>query len=137
MVAARVLRSDTSQDLALIQTEGSGKLEPLELGSSDDLVETLELTALGFPFGGNLAMDRLEYPSVSVNTGRITSLRKRKGSYFQKLWMAATGSSGFPGSVNEHDPGEDVRQQLAAVEFSPSFLGLLGELEDHCQSRLS
>jgi S1-C subfamily serine protease len=82
VVPARVIRSDKTLDLAVLQVNAAvlpkGQAV-LELGVTNDLIETQSVTAFGFPFGGDLAMDRGEYPSVSVNTGRVTSLRKRKG----------------------------------------------------------
>jgi hypothetical protein len=54
-------------------------LPALTLGPADDLTELMELVAFGFPFGTALALAKGEYPSVSVNSGSITSLRKRDG----------------------------------------------------------
>jgi S1-C subfamily serine protease len=98
VVAAKILRSDKALDLALLQAVDAGTFVPLELGSAADLFETLSLTALGFPFGGRLALEKADYPSVSVNTGRITSLRKRKGELELIQLDAALnpGNSGGP-----------------------------------------
>ncbi len=54
-------------------------LAALELGKADDLVETSEVTAFGYPFGNGLALENDKYPAISVNLGRITSLRQKKG----------------------------------------------------------
>ena len=83
VVAATVVRTDKQLDLTILRIDPANvpkDLSALELGSTKDLLETQTLTAFGFPFGKNLAMERGDYPSVSVNLGRITSLRKKRAS---------------------------------------------------------
>lgn len=79
VVTARVVRSDKTLDLALLQVRQDKPIAALELDSSDDLMETQSVLAFGFPFGAKLSLEKDDYPSISVNVGRITSLRKRKG----------------------------------------------------------
>ena len=66
--------------LALLRVKLNPKgLTPLELGTTTGLkVETQAITAFGYPFGDRLAVQDGKYPSVSVNVGRITALRKSK-----------------------------------------------------------
>jgi S1-C subfamily serine protease len=98
VVNATVLRSDASLDLAVLRADDARGTPALQLGSVDRLIETTALVALGFPFGGNLAFEPGDYPSVSVNTGRITSLRKRRGELELIQLDAALnpGNSGGP-----------------------------------------
>ena len=83
VVTARVLRAAGKRDLAVVQVDPAAAKEAgltaLELGDSGALVETQPLTAFGYPFGRWLAQEADEYPSISVSTGRVTSLRKTKG----------------------------------------------------------
>ena len=51
----------------------------LPLGSEAHLVETWEVTAFGYPFGKDLALDANGDLGVTVSAGRITSLRKVSG----------------------------------------------------------
>jgi S1-C subfamily serine protease len=76
VVQAVVVRADARSDLALLKAEGAKELEALELGGVDDLVETAPVTAFGYPFGDRLAVREKQYPNVSVNVGRVTSLRR-------------------------------------------------------------
>jgi serine protease Do len=78
VVRAVVVRADAEPDLALLKAEGAKDLTALELGGVDDLVETASLTAFGYPFGDRLAVRDKKYPNVSVNVGRVTSLRRAR-----------------------------------------------------------
>ena len=98
VIPAKVLRSDAQRDLAIIQTTRGGPFTPLELGSTDALQDTTEIMAVGYPFGEAMAMDTTEFPSVSVNTGHVTSLRKKMGE-LQLIQVDAAlnpGNSGGP-----------------------------------------
>lgn len=100
IVQARVLRIGADLDLAVLQSD-----EPLpastatvELGVIDNLDETQEVTAFGYPFGNLLAMEKNSFPSVSVNLGHVTSLRK-KGGELEVIQVDASlnpGNSGGP-----------------------------------------
>ena len=79
VLQATVLRSDKTMDLGVMKAASTGPIPVLEVGSDDGLVETMPLTAFGFPFGEALSMDKATYPAISVNGGRITSLRKKNG----------------------------------------------------------
>jgi S1-C subfamily serine protease len=94
----RVLGVDYEADLAVIQTDKPGTAEPLVLGNSDELVATQEVTAFGYPFGKSLALDKDSYPSITVNTGKVTSLRKEKGELrlIQVDVLVNPGNSGGP-----------------------------------------
>lgn len=100
LVKATVLKSDKNVDLALLLADlGDGPpLPALELGQSDALAETMEVAAFGYPFGDALTFDNNGYPSVSVNTGRITALRKKEGELELVQVDAALnpGNSGGP-----------------------------------------
>ncbi len=92
VVKATILRVDKEADLALLQAEGED-FPSLPLGKDDDLFETNQITAFGFPFGRLLAK-REEYPGVTVSAGRITALRKREG----KLETIQLDNSLHPGN---------------------------------------
>lgn len=78
VVEAEVLREDESMDLAILKIKESASVQPLDFGDDSALAETMEVTAFGYPFGKNLAETEDSYPTVSVNIGRITSIRKKK-----------------------------------------------------------
>lgn len=79
IVRARVVRTDRELDLALLRVLDPAMHSVLPIGSSDDLAELTDVIAVGFPFGKALA-EKDEYPAVSVNQGRITALRLKKGA---------------------------------------------------------
>jgi serine protease Do len=78
-VMAEILRADKTNDLAVLKASEPGKYASLALGSADSLFDTEEVTAFGYPFGIGLALDPRAYPAISVNSGRVTSLRKKAG----------------------------------------------------------
>jgi S1-C subfamily serine protease len=93
----RILSVDPKLDLALLQVTSDHMFTALELGREDELVETQEVVAFGYPFGKFLSGGK-GYPSVSVNTGRITSLRMSEGklSSIQLDVELNPGNSGGP-----------------------------------------
>ena len=143
---ARALRVSDDLDLALLRVEGVGrKFSPLALGRVDGLVETTEVMAFGFPFGKALAVKAGSYPSISVNAGRITSMRRKDGalSQIQVDAVLNPGNSGGPVidtrgevigvvvsgivgmGVNFAIPVSHVRRFVAEpdIQFTPPALG--------------
>jgi S1-C subfamily serine protease len=116
VVTARVLRADRELDLALLRAEPEGKFPTLPLGSSDGLTELTPVTALGFPFGKSLALEKGTYPAVSVNRGQVTSLRRKGG----ELWRVQLDAVLNPG--NSGGPVLDARGNVVGVVVS----GVLG-----------
>jgi serine protease Do len=62
------------------------------------LTELAEVVAFGYPFGSGLAVSKKEKPAISVNVGRITSLRQKAGELHRIQIDAALnpGNSGGP-----------------------------------------
>jgi S1-C subfamily serine protease len=79
IVPCKVVQSDATLDLAILQASAGGSYTPLPLGSSDSLQDTMDIVAVGYPFGGAMSLETTGFPSVSVNTGHVTSLRKKAG----------------------------------------------------------
>lgn len=120
VVDARIVRSDEAADLALLQVAKPNGLAALDLGDATGLVETTPVTAFGYPFGKALAgvgaaaaggprPGADDYPSVSVSTGRVTSLRKSAG----QLQMVQLDASLNPG--NSGGPVLDERGRVVGV----------------------
>ncbi len=94
---ARVIKLDEENDLALLKADAAPDLVAVPIGTDDQLVETMPLTAFGYPFGRMLAADK-GYPAVSVNTGTVTALRRKDGE-LSKIQLDASvnpGNSGGP-----------------------------------------
>ena len=97
VVSASIRRIDKEADLALLFAE----CEPggvLELDDEVQLFETMDAIGAGYPFGQALATAEGEYPSISINVGKVTSLRMRDGllSEIQIDTVLNPGNSGGP-----------------------------------------
>lgn len=98
VLKATVIRVDEARDLALLRAEGATELPTLALGTVNGIIELMEVVAFGYPLGRSLALDKKEYPAISVNAGRITALRHKDGELQQiQIDVALTfGNSGGP-----------------------------------------
>lgn len=104
VLSARVLRADKDADLALLYVARPPvPLTALPIGDDKDLIETMPLMAFGYPFGKALA-EQYQYPSISVTTGRITSLRKEKGQ-LRLIQVDASLNPGNSGGPMVDDQG--------------------------------
>ncbi len=93
-----VVRVDKELDLALLRVAGQPALAALTLGSDEDLDELAELIAFGFPFGTALAKPG-QFPTISVNLGSVTSLRRDEKGDLHRIQLDAElnpGNSGGP-----------------------------------------
>jgi S1-C subfamily serine protease len=95
---AKVIRRLKDSDLAVLKVTLDRKVPTLKLGDVTGLFETEQLYAFGYPFGKALAVDEKSYPAVSVNFGRITSLRMKKDvlDVIQLDAQVNPGNSGGP-----------------------------------------
>lgn len=96
--SCKVMRTDKELDLALLMVVTTDCLKALTLGSDEQLTELVEIIAFGFPFGSALSLHKTGFPSMSVNTGTITSLRYRDRTLDKIQLVAAVnpGNSGGP-----------------------------------------
>jgi V8-like Glu-specific endopeptidase len=103
---AQIVRYDTAADLALLSVPprhlSDPSLSSLPLDDAAELVETMSVVSFGYPFATMLSVGPGTYPSISVSTGHITSLRKLAGE-LQTIQIDASenpGNSGGP-LINE------------------------------------
>ena len=117
--AARVVATDESLDLALLEVDGP-PLPYLALGDSESAGAGAPVRALGFPFGQRVAVGRAWAPSIvpqlTVTSGSIVARRpdeEDRTRYLQTDVIVNPGSSGGP-IVDEHGRGIGiVRMRLA------------------------
>jgi hypothetical protein len=99
IIDAKIIRRDKDLDLALLKIESQpGPVPTLRLGNDEKLEELAELIAFGFPFGQMLASNG-RYPSVSVNLGSVTALRRDAAGLLHRIQLDAElnpGNSGGP-----------------------------------------
>lgn len=93
VLKAQVVHTNREYDLALLRVDRATGLLPLQLGIDTNLSETDDITAFGYPFGKMLSLEE-GYPSISVSTGKITSLRKVK----EELALVQIDASLNPGN---------------------------------------
>lgn len=95
---AHVVRTDADADLSLLKVDGAARLATLPLGHDEKLIETTPVTAFGYPFGKDLALDDKAEPNITVSTGHITALRRSKGEleFIQLDASLNPGNSGGP-----------------------------------------
>jgi hypothetical protein len=94
IIRAAPARLDKEDDLAILQAEVFKTLTALPVGTTAALAETEQVTALGYPFGNLLALDKGGHPNVSVNVARISSMRRHGG----KLQLIQLDSQLNPGN---------------------------------------
>ncbi len=107
MVESSLERVDSENDLAILRTVQPGNFAFLKVATSRDLYETQALTAFGYPFGVSLTIQQGSYPSISINSGRVTSLRRDKGE-IQLVQLDAVLNPGNSGGPIINEAGEVV-----------------------------
>ncbi len=114
VLKAKVVRIDKDLDLALLRVDGAKELPSLPLGSIEGIAELLEVIACGFPLGRALSPDKMEYPAISVNAGRVTALRyKAKGRELDHIQIDVALTYG-----NSGGPVLDTKGQVIGVVVS-------------------
>lgn len=117
-VRASVARISEDVDLAVLTVIGDhGRLTKLPLGDTSKLKQTDEIMALGFPFGEALAVAEDANPSISVNLGRVTSLRVADGK-LKVIQVDAQVNPGNSGGPVTNKAGEVVGVVVSGVQNS-------------------
>ena len=80
---------------------------PFPWGRAIALQDTMDVVAVGYPFGGAMSLETSSFPSVSVNTGHVTSLRKKAGE-LQLIQVDAALNPGNSGGPLLDDSGEVI-----------------------------
>jgi len=114
-VQAVIVRADADLDLALLRVNTAQQLTALSLGSMEDLIETAPITAFGYPFGKDLSFAKDEYPTLTVSTGHITSLRKMKGE-LAAIQIDAQLNPGNSGGPVLNDRGQVVGIVVSGIK---------------------
>lgn len=117
VVKAKVIKKDSEIDLALLQAVNhSQTFVSLDLDFSENLRETDELFAFGYPFGKALSLDQAE-PSISVSTGRVNSIRYKNGQP-DLIQLDATLNPGNSGGPVLNDRGKVVGVVVSGIVFT-------------------
>jgi S1-C subfamily serine protease len=100
-VTAKIFGLDAHLDLAVLRVEMRDVPAPLSFGKAEDLVETQEVVAFGYPFGERLGKN------VSINHTTVSSLRKANGSV-ETVQLAGGLNPGNSGGPVTNAKGEVV-----------------------------
>lgn len=112
VLKARVILTDKENDLALLKAEAKKPFSTIALGDDSQLVETSSVIGFGYPFGRLLSADENGYPSISVNTGRVSALRKLKGE-LKLIQIDAALNPGNSGGPILDDDGKVIGVTVA------------------------
>ena len=107
VIAARVVGWSEEHDLAVLLAQDARGLVALPIASSKTVAEVDSVTAYGFPFGRRLSAKVGGYPSISINTGKITALRKRDRE-LQAIQIDLAVNPGNSGGPLVNEAGELV-----------------------------
>ena len=117
ILKAEVVRRDKDLDLALLRLPGQRDLPTLPLGVDRELDELSELIAVGFPFGTALARPG-QYPSISVNLGTVTSLRRDEKGELNRIQLDAELNPGNSGGPVLDQSGKVVGVVVSGIQGS-------------------
>jgi serine protease Do len=95
---ARVIATDPTADMALLQVDGPDLPEPLPLSGAEALAETELLYTFGFPFGDGLAAQGCN-PELSVLRTSVSCLRHTAAGVLEMIQLDGElnpGNSGGP-----------------------------------------
>ncbi len=115
---AEVIASDSSRDLAVLKVNGVKDFaQAIDLDRKAQLVETMPVFILGFPFGKALSMNKGN-PNITINKGTVSSLRENDRGQMKAVQIDGAlnpGNSGGPVVDDQgHLVGVAVRVGLAA-----------------------
>lgn len=130
IISTRIVLLDEENDFALLKTDAALAVEPLPLADDTGLTELAKAVVFGYPFGTMLASGSDGYPAISINVGRISSLRRDGGALARIQLDAVTnpGNSGGPlvdkdgkviGIINAGIPGANVNFAIPAAKLLP------------------
>lgn len=108
--AATLLAADKERDLAVLKVVDVKEMPtPLDLTQKVDLVETLPVFAVGFPFGDALSLTRGN-PNITVGKGTVSSIRLNER---QQVGLVQIDGDLNPG--NSGGPVVDSKGRLVGI----------------------
>lgn len=110
-----IVRRDEKEDLAVISTSTDFVFQPLPFAEASSISELTPVVLFGYPFGKEMSDATNLYPSVSVNLGSISALR-RQGDDLHRLQLNAAANPGNSGGPILNLQGQVVGIIVARME---------------------
>jgi uncharacterized protein (TIGR03067 family) len=142
-LTAEIISTDESRDLAILSVKGMDDWpRPISLKQKLDLVETMPVYILGFPFGEALSLAKGN-PAITINKGSVSSLRQNDFGQMKAVQIDGAinpGNSGGP--VVDEDGrlvgvsvktiiGAGIGLAIAPDELTRLFEGRVGAVGFH------
>ncbi len=113
IVDAHIVARDALRDLAILKITGAKDLpKPIAMDPANEVLETMPVFAIGFPFGSALALGKSN-PAVTITKGTVSSLRYDEHGQVKLVQIDAEINPG-----NSGGPIVDEKGQLIGVAVS-------------------
>jgi S1-C subfamily serine protease len=124
---AEVVASDPSRDLAVLKVNGVRDFaRAIELDRKAELIETMPVYILGFPFGKALSMKKGN-PNITINKGSVSSLRENDQGQMKAVQIDGALNPGNSGGPVVDEQGRLVGVAVATIEGSGIGLAIAPE----------
>jgi S1-C subfamily serine protease len=128
---AEVMASDPSRDLAVLKVNDVKDFaQAIDLDQKAQLVETMPVYILGFPFGKALSMNKGN-PNITINKGSVSSLRENDRGQMKAVQIDGALNPGNSGGPVVDDQGRLVGVAVATIEGSGIGLAIAPEELTH------
>jgi WD40 repeat protein len=118
VVRAELLSTDNSRDLAVLRVKGIQKWpQPIRLDQTVELVETMPVYILGFPFGDKLAL-KAGNPAITINKGSVSSLREDDYGHMKSVQIDGALNPGNSGGPVVDEKGRLIGIAVATIRGS-------------------
>jgi hypothetical protein len=136
-IRAEVLAADPSRDLAVLRVKGmTVRPRSIDLSQRAELVETMPIYILGFPFGEALAIKKGN-PAITINKGAISSLRKNEFGAMKAVQIDGAINPGNSGGPVVDENGRLVGIAVATIQGAGIGLAIApDELTDMFRGRV-
>jgi S1-C subfamily serine protease len=126
-VPAEILVTDTDRDLAVLQVKDVAQLpKPIDLRDKLDLVETMPVFSLGFPFGEALSKTQGN-PAITIQKGSIASLRETDFGPMKAVQIDGAINLGNSGGPVVDNQGRLVGMSLATMRKTGNGVAIASE----------
>jgi S1-C subfamily serine protease len=118
VIRAEVLATDDSRDLAVLRVKGVKEWpKPIRLDETVELVETMPVYIMGFPFGEKLGL-KAGNPAITINKGSVSSLREDEYGHMKSVQIDGAINPGNSGGPVVDEDGRLIGISVATIRGS-------------------